>query len=93
MRHGVEEGEPVADRAYRFWPSAWGNGYAPETAEAAVRRASRHRPDRPVLIVTDADNTPSVRVTEKVGFVRHLERLSDGHPELVFRLPAQHLSP
>ncbi len=58
-----------------------------------MRWASRHRPDRPVLIVTDADNAPSVRVAEKLGFMHHLERLRDGHPELVFRLPAQHPSP
>lgn len=92
VRHSEEEGEPVLNLAYRFWPSAWGNGYAPEMAEAAVRWASQHRPDRPVLIVTDADNAPSVRVAEKLGFARHLERLRDGHPELVFRLPAQHPS-
>jgi RimJ/RimL family protein N-acetyltransferase len=87
VRHWMEEGEPVLNLAYRFWPRAWGNGYAPEMAEAALRWASQHRPDRPVLIVTDADNAPSVRVAEKLGFVRHLERLKNGLPELVFRLP------
>ncbi|MEV0056985.1 GNAT family N-acetyltransferase [Saccharopolyspora shandongensis] len=86
LRHWVEEGEPVLNLYYRFWPSAWGNGYATEMAETAVQWARRHRPDRPVMIVTDADNTPSVRVAEKLGFKLHLARHRDGLPELVFRL-------
>jgi RimJ/RimL family protein N-acetyltransferase len=88
LNHWVEDGEPVLNLYYRLSSNAWGYGYAPEMAEAALRWASRHRPDRPVQIVTDADNTPSVRVAEKLGFVRHLERLHNGLPELVFRLPA-----
>ncbi|MEU6269808.1 GNAT family N-acetyltransferase [Saccharopolyspora shandongensis] len=86
LRHWIEEGEPVLNLYYRFWPSAWGNGYATEMAETAVQWARRHRPDRPVMIVTDADNTPSVRVAEKLGFKLHLARHRDGLPELVFRL-------
>ncbi|MEV0704554.1 GNAT family N-acetyltransferase [Saccharopolyspora sp. NPDC050389] len=88
LRHWVEEGKSVLNLYYRFWPSAWGNGYATEMAEAALHWARRHRPDRPVVIVTDADNTPSVRVAEKLGFVLHLARHRDGLPELVFQLPA-----
>ncbi|MGP4018064.1 GNAT family N-acetyltransferase [Saccharopolyspora sp. 5N708] len=88
LRLWVEEGESVLNLYYRLRPVAWGNGYAPEMAEAAVRWANRNRPDRPVLIVTKSDNTPSVRVAEKLGFVRHLERERDGQPEVLFRLPA-----
>ncbi|MCI2422086.1 GNAT family N-acetyltransferase [Saccharopolyspora sp. K220] len=88
VRHWVEEDEPVLNLAYRFWPSAWGNGYATEMAEAALQWARRNRPHHPVMIVTDADNAPSARVAEKLGFVLHTQRHRDGLPELVFRLPA-----
>ncbi|SEG59735.1 Protein N-acetyltransferase, RimJ/RimL family [Saccharopolyspora kobensis] len=89
VRHSVEEGEPVLNLAYRLWPSAWGRGYAPEMARAALSWAQRHRPDRPVVIVTDVGNTPSIRVAEKLGFARVLERHRDDRPEVLFRLPAR----
>ncbi|KAA5832915.1 GNAT family N-acetyltransferase [Saccharopolyspora hirsuta] len=85
VRHAEEDGEPVLNLAYRLWPSAWGNGYAPEMAETALCWAKRHRTERPVVIVTDTGNAPSVRVAEKLGFALHQERRRDGRPELVFR--------
>ncbi|RRO13146.1 N-acetyltransferase [Saccharopolyspora rhizosphaerae] len=59
LRPWVEDGEPVLNLAYRFWPQAWGQGYAREMAQAALDWARRHRPDKPVLIVTDEDNGPA----------------------------------
>ncbi|MGW1677786.1 GNAT family N-acetyltransferase [Saccharopolyspora sp. NPDC002376] len=86
VRHSLEGDKPVLNLAYRFWPSAWGHGYAPEMAEAAVCWAHQHRPGRPVVIVTDTDNAPSIRVAEKLGFALHQRRERDGRPEVVFRL-------
>lgn len=83
-----EEGEPVLNLYYRFWPSAWGYGYASEMAATALHWARHLYPDRDAVIVTDADNTPSLRVAEKLGFALHLKRQRDGLPELVLRLPA-----
>ena len=85
VRHAWEVGEHVLNLAYRLWPSAWGNGYALEMAREALRWAHQHRPERPVVIVTDTGNAPSARVAEKLGFTLHLERHRDGRPELVFR--------
>ncbi|MDA3628040.1 GNAT family N-acetyltransferase, partial [Saccharopolyspora sp. WRP15-2] len=86
VRHSSEGDEPVLNLAYRFWPSAWGNGYAPEMAAAAIDWTRRQRPDWPVVIVTDADNAPSIRIAEKLGFALHERRVRDGRPEVVFRL-------
>lgn len=64
------DGEPTLNLFYRFSPAHWGRGYAPEMARAAVSWASRARPERPVVILTDLENRPSQRVAEKLGFVR-----------------------
>ncbi|MGW1677787.1 GNAT family N-acetyltransferase [Saccharopolyspora sp. NPDC002376] len=81
-----EDGDQVFNLYYRLFPAAWGHGYAPEMAEAALSWARRHRSDLPVVIVTDADNTASIRVAEKLGFTLHQRRERDGRPEVVFQL-------
>ncbi|MGO1051768.1 GNAT family N-acetyltransferase [Crossiella sp. CA198] len=69
LRHATVDGQPTLNLAYRFRPSAWGQGYAPEMARAAVDWARRARPDLPVSLVTSFDNAASIRVAEKLGFV------------------------
>ncbi|HEX6339722.1 GNAT family N-acetyltransferase [Umezawaea sp.] len=64
------DGERTLNLFYRFTPAHWGRGYAPEMARTALEWADRARPDLPVVILTDPDNTPSQRVAEKLGFVR-----------------------
>lgn len=61
-------------------------------ARAAITWARWHRPDRPVVITTDADNARSVRLAEKLGFTLVDRRRLDGRrePELEFRLAAPH---
>ncbi|MCE6997865.1 GNAT family N-acetyltransferase [Saccharothrix sp. S26] len=68
LRHHDLDGEATFNLFYRFRPRHWGRGYAPEMARAAVDWAGRARPDRPVVVITDPDNAPSQRVTEKLGF-------------------------
>ncbi|MER6990571.1 GNAT family N-acetyltransferase [Saccharopolyspora hirsuta] len=86
VQHKDEDDDPVLNLFYRFFPTAWGNGYATEMARAAISWARQHRPDRPVVITTDVGNSPSIRIAEKLGFARHSERERDGWPEVVFRL-------
>ncbi|MER7010027.1 GNAT family N-acetyltransferase [Saccharopolyspora sp. NPDC000359] len=78
--------DPVLNLFYRFFPTAWGNGYATEMTRAALSWARDHRPDHTVVITTDVGNTASIRLAEKLGFAPHGQRERDGHPELVFRL-------
>jgi RimJ/RimL family protein N-acetyltransferase len=89
LDHGETEGERILNLYYRFRPSAWGCGYASEMAEAAVSWAHRHRPDRPVVIVTRPINAPALRVAEKLGFVRYAQRDDQGVREWLLRLPTQ----
>ena len=88
IRNALDEGQKVLNLYFRFLPIAWGHGYAPEMGHAAVRWAHRNRPDLPVVIATAARNAPAIRVAEKLGFERALERTHDGVPEVLFRSSA-----
>lgn len=88
LRHSLDEGEKVLNLYFRFLPAAWGHGYAPEMGHAAVRWAHRNRPELPVVIATATRNAPAIRVAEKLGFQRVLERVHEGIPEVLFRSPA-----
>ncbi|MEU4742314.1 GNAT family N-acetyltransferase [Actinosynnema sp. NPDC023658] len=85
LRHHEVDGERVLNLFYRFRPRHWGRGYASEMARAAVDWAGRARPDRPVAIITDPDNTPSQRVAEKLGFAHVGDSRTPEGPVLVWR--------
>ncbi|GAA3054438.1 GNAT family acetyltransferase [Actinokineospora globicatena] len=68
LQHGEFEGARYLNLYYRFRPSAWGKGYAPEMTLAAMAWAAEAHPHLPVWIVTTVDNTPAQRVAEKAGF-------------------------
>ncbi len=56
------------DVGFALFPEFWGQGYATESARAAVDQA-RTRPDIPELLgITDPINAGSIRVLEKLGF-------------------------
>lgn len=63
-------GRPVANLLYRLDPDYWGRGVASEAASAAVTRALRHWPDRPVIARIRPDNQASARVAIKSGLIR-----------------------
>ncbi|KAA2259462.1 GNAT family N-acetyltransferase [Solihabitans fulvus] len=72
-----DDGTEQLNLYYRFRPAAWGNGYAPEMAAAAIEWADRCVPGRPITIIANVENTPSNRVAEKLGFVV-VGKLDDG---------------
>ncbi|MDA3628600.1 GNAT family N-acetyltransferase [Saccharopolyspora oryzae] len=86
LQHWDGDGDPVLNLYYRFFPTAWGNGYAPEMAAAAIDWARRHRPEHPVRIVTGSENRASIRIAEKLGFKFEEHRERDGRPEVVYLL-------
>ncbi|MGW4486513.1 GNAT family N-acetyltransferase [Amycolatopsis sp. NPDC004368] len=85
VRLRLFRGERVLNLAYRFDPVVWGRGYAVEAARAAVEWAERVLPEIPVLISVNADNGPSLRVVEKLGFTRFEEEVSEGGVSRHFR--------
>jgi RimJ/RimL family protein N-acetyltransferase len=71
-------GELMLNLYYRFHPSAWGQGFATETAAAVVDWAERELPRYPVLISVAVDNKPSIKVAERLGFTHYTESEYDG---------------
>lgn len=69
LQHAERDGTAYLNLYYRFRASAWGRGYAPEMARAALDRAAREQPGVPVWIITDARNQQARRVADKLGFV------------------------
>ncbi|MGP3957309.1 GNAT family N-acetyltransferase [Nonomuraea sp. 3N208] len=64
LRRAVVDGDEVLNLYYRFWPSAWGHGYALELVEAALRVGKGL--GTVVAVIRDT-NVPSRRVAERAG--------------------------
>ena len=60
----------VLNLYYRFTPSAWGQGYATEMAQAAVHLTRTHLPHLPIVARIRDKNVPSKRVAERAGLLR-----------------------
>lgn len=60
----------VLNLYYRFDPERWGNGYATETARAALELARRELPELPVIARIRPGNERSIAVAERAGLVR-----------------------
>ncbi len=56
------------DLGYAFLPEYWSNGYAVESAMAALADGRRLFGLRRVVAVTNAENQRSIRLLEKLGF-------------------------
>ncbi len=62
-------GREVLNLYYRFSTKSWGQGYATEVARTAVELARKHLTEFPVAARISPDNTPSIKVAERVGMV------------------------
>ena len=55
------------DLGYRFMKDYWGKGYATEAAQEVLHYARRHLGGARIVGKALLDNTPSIRVLEKIG--------------------------
>ncbi len=55
---------------YRVHPDCQGLGIAGEVAREAIAAAAEVRPEWPVLVETDPDNLPAIRLAERAGLIR-----------------------
>jgi len=73
---------------YRYCRDAWGKGYATEAARAVLGETYRVTDINEILACTHPDNTPSIRVLEKLGFryfyAKHSKAINQDIP--VFRI-------
>jgi RimJ/RimL family protein N-acetyltransferase len=68
--HIREQGNEV-EVSYTFLPARWGNGYATEAVDAALRWVEKALPGEPVVLCTQASNHASMRLAARLGFVEH----------------------
>lgn len=72
LRRATTHRHPAAtgrlDLGYLFLPHAWGAGYATEACTAALAWLSATFPTEPVILTTQAANTPSMRLASRLGF-------------------------
>ena len=80
-------GEP--EMGWIFDRSAHGQGIAFEACQAALRWAEETigAPSYPAII--DLENTPSMKLAERLGFVREPDRIYRDAPIAVFRRPGR----
>ena len=77
----------AAQAGWSVTPARWGEGLAPEAAQASVERGFAHGIDR-LVSFTRVDNVRSRRVMEKLGmaYVDDFERA--GLPHVLYELRA-----
>lgn len=85
VRFSYLGGEQYLNVYYRLSPTAWGHGYAPEMVKAAVTWAERALPAVPILVITNVDNTPAMKVAEKAGFAEFRQGEFAGVPSRFYR--------
>ena len=79
----AESGRPCVEIGWRLTRTAWGRGYAPEGARAALAWGFGHLelPRDEIVSFTTTGNVKSQRVMQKIG-MRHDERRDFDHPLL-----------
>lgn len=69
---------------YLFARKVWGKGYATEIARAVVAYGFKKLGFREIIAITDAENTASQKVLEKIGFAPRGVEIFDGEESLVY---------
>lgn len=88
-RVGLEQaiGWPEAELGWSFLPSAVGNGYATEAAEAVLKRERKRLDLKSVVSFIHPDNIASIRVAERLGAKRDDATKAAYADHLVYRHP------
>ena len=68
------------DLGYRFMPTAWGKGYATETAKATLEYGHNHLQLEKIIAHAHIDNIASQKVLEKIGMQYAGEGVDGGLP-------------
>ena len=81
------EGEP--ELGYVFHPSVHGQGIAFEACTATLEWADTHLSAESYPAIISAENGPSIRLAERLGFVREPDALYRDAPIALYRRPAR----
>jgi RimJ/RimL family protein N-acetyltransferase len=85
FERGIAELEGVPEVGWAIVPDSWGKGYATEAIKAALSWADSVLKAPETRCIVDPDNQISIRVAEKLGFVRLAEVESDLGQSVLFR--------
>ena len=85
FERGIAGLEGVPEVGWAIVPDSWGEGYATEAVAAALGWADAELQAPETRCIIDPVNNASVRVAEKVGFVRLAEITSDLGQSVLFR--------
>ena len=79
-------GQPEVEIGYRLVRSAWGRGYATESASAIRNYAFTTLGIKRLIAIIDPSNAASIRVAEKIGMQYESEVMLEGytHPDHVY---------
>lgn len=69
-------------------PAAHGRGYAGEACEAILGWFSRHFAKKPIWALISPGNDPSMKLAEKLGFVRQADGMYRDRPQTIWLRPA-----
>lgn len=74
---------PDPDVGYAFLPQFWSCGYASESVRIVLTDAKRKLDLTRVAAVVNRDNSPSIRLLERIGFrYQRMLQLYEGEPEV-----------
>lgn len=80
------DGREEVELAFDVFKQYWGQGYAPEAAQAFLQYAFRNNLAPSVISIIDARNTKACRVASKCGMAREKETLWAGIDVVVYRI-------
>jgi RimJ/RimL family protein N-acetyltransferase len=77
--------EGMPESGWALAASSHGKGYATEAAGAILAWADQKFPGAPTVCLIDAENAPSIRVAEKLGYHEFARTLYKDRPVILFR--------
>jgi RimJ/RimL family protein N-acetyltransferase len=77
--------EGLPELGYIFAAAAHGQGYAGEAATAVLAWADAELGSDQIVAIINADNAPSIRLAERLGFLQREEASYKSEPILLFR--------
>jgi RimJ/RimL family protein N-acetyltransferase len=73
------------EQGWALSPAVQGKGYATEAASAQIAWAEKHFGRTDFVCMISPENTPSLRVAEKLGYREFTRTLYHGAPSILFR--------
>ncbi|SDY14712.1 Protein N-acetyltransferase, RimJ/RimL family [Evansella caseinilytica] len=78
------EGETEVEIGYHIHKNYWSKGYASEAARACKKYGFRELGLKKLISIIDPRNIPSMRVAEKIGFMKEKEAFVFNKQHLIF---------